>query len=62
MISTCGTGGSSWGDGTLQKQTNVHLPNHDEEMGILAGDFNSDGLLDLIMQDEGGGVLVFLNK
>lgn len=37
------------GDGTFQWETPVKLPDNMEDLGIVPGDFNSDGLLDFIM-------------
>jgi len=34
------------GDGTFQKETSVNLPDNIEDVAIVPGDFNSDGLLD----------------
>jgi hypothetical protein len=50
------------GDGTFQKQTPVSLPGNIEEVGIVAGDWNSDGLLDFVMLPGASGVQVYTQK
>jgi len=50
------------GDGTFQRQTAVSLPGNIEELGIVPGDFNSDGLLDFIMIPAAGGIQSYLQK
>ena len=50
------------GDGTFQRETPVKLPNNIEELGIVAGDFNNDGLLDFIMLPGAGGIEVYMQK
>jgi hypothetical protein len=50
------------GDGTFQHETTVKFPDTFEELGIVAGDFNSDGLLDFVMLPNGGGVRVYTQK
>lgn len=49
------------GDGTFQKLTPVKLPGPfaNGELGIVTGDFNSDGLLDFIFQLSGYGFNVY---
>jgi hypothetical protein len=49
------------GDGTFQKLTPVKLPGPfaNGELGIVTGDFNSDGLLDFIFQLGGYGFNVY---
>jgi hypothetical protein len=47
------------GDGTFQQQTTVKLPGNVEDIGIVPGDFTSDGLLDFIIQPEAGGLLSY---
>ena len=42
------------GDGTFQHETTVKFPDTFEELGIVPGDFNSDGLLDFAMLPNGG--------
>ncbi len=50
------------GDGTFQPQTEVKIgpKTSDGETGIAVGDFNSDGLLDFIFQEGGGGFIEYL--
>ncbi len=50
------------GDGTFQPQHSVKiLPKYSNaECGMAVGDFNSDGLLDFILQDGGSGFLEYL--
>jgi len=48
------------GDGTFQPETAVHLPDNIEDLGIVSGDFNSDGLLDFVMLN--AGVQVYTQK
>ncbi|HEY6766090.1 MAG TPA: VCBS repeat-containing protein [Candidatus Sulfotelmatobacter sp.] len=52
------------GDGTFQpKQTMKHLPGaYTGEIGVLTGDFNSDGLLDLLLQPGLGDPVVYLQQ
>ena len=50
------------GNGTLQKQTAVFLPGLIEDVGIVAGDWNSDGLLDFVMIPGASGVEVYNQK
>jgi hypothetical protein len=43
------------GDGTFQKAKKLNLPqNFGGEIGLIPGDFNSDGLLDFVMVGPGG--------
>ncbi len=50
------------GDGTFQKATKISLPqNSGGEIGILSGDFNSDGLLDFVLAGN-GGLSVYIQK
>jgi hypothetical protein len=43
------------GDGTFQKAKKINLPdNGGGDIGLLPGDFNSDGLLDFVMVDASG--------
>ena len=48
------------GDGTFQKETTVSLPDNIEDLAIVPGDFNSDGLLDFVMLN--AGIQVYLQK
>jgi hypothetical protein len=48
------------GDGTLQRETAVKLPDNIEDLGIVSGDFNSDGLLDFVMLN--AGIQVYTQK
>ena len=48
------------GDGTFQKETTVNLPDNIEDLAIVPGDFNSDGLLDFIMLN--AGIQVYTQK
>jgi hypothetical protein len=50
------------GDGTFQPETAVNLPDNIEELAIVPGDFNSDGLLDFIMLPAAGGIQVYTQK
>jgi hypothetical protein len=50
------------GNGTFQPETAVNLPNDIEDLGIVPGDFNSDGLLDFIMLPAAGGIQVYPQK
>jgi hypothetical protein len=50
------------GDGTFQREATVNLPNNIEDLGIVPGDFNSDGLLDFIMLPAAGGIQVYTQK
>jgi hypothetical protein len=47
-------------DGTFQPETAVNLPDNIEDLGIVAGDFNSDGLLDFVMLN--AGIQVYTQK
>jgi len=50
------------GDGTFQKAKKISLPqNSGGEMGIVSGDFNSDGLLDFVLIGN-GGLSVYIQK
>jgi FG-GAP-like repeat len=50
------------GNGTFQAAQNVSIPQIPAaELGIVVGDFNSDGLLDFIFQT-GGGMEVFIQE
>ena len=52
------------GDGTFQKKKIITLPGspyYNAELGIVPADFNSDGLLDFILQ-EPGAATAFLQK
>jgi len=48
------------GDGTFRPETAVDLPDNIEDLGIVAGDFNSDGLLDFVMLN--AGIQVYIQK
>jgi hypothetical protein len=50
------------GDGTFKPQSPVKIKSKDSngETGIAVGDFNSDGLLDFILQEGGGGFIEYL--
>jgi len=48
------------GDGTFQRETAVILPDNIEDLGIVPGDFNSDGLLDFVMLN--AGIQVYVQK
>ena len=50
------------GDGTFQRETVVNLPDNIEDLGIVTGDFNSDGLLDFVMLPAAGGIQVYTQK
>jgi hypothetical protein len=50
------------GDGTFQKETKVSLPDLVEDLGLVVGDWNSDGLLDFVMLPEAYGVQVYSQK
>lgn len=50
------------GDGTFQPPTKIALPDNVSDLGIVPGDFNSDGLLDFVMRPEAGGIQVYLQK
>jgi hypothetical protein len=50
------------GDGTFKRETVVNLPDNIEDLGIVPGDFNSDGLLDFIMLPGAGGIQSYLQK
>jgi hypothetical protein len=50
------------GDGTFQRETVVNLPDNIEDLGIVPGDFNSDGLLDFIMLPAAGGIQVYTQE
>jgi hypothetical protein len=50
------------GDGTFQKARKIVLPqNGGGEIGIVQGDFNSDGLLDFVLAGN-GGLTVYIEK
>jgi hypothetical protein len=50
------------GDGTFQKAKRISLPdNGGGEVGLVPGDFNSDGLLDFVMVDA-SGLEVYIQK
>jgi hypothetical protein len=49
------------GDGTFHRETTVKFPDTFEELGIVPGDFNSDGLLDFVMLPT-AGVRVYIQK
>jgi hypothetical protein len=48
------------GDGTFKKETTVKLPDNIEDLAIVPGDFNSDGLLDFVMVN--AGIQVYVQK
>jgi hypothetical protein len=48
------------GDGTFQRETAVKLPDNIEDLAIVPGDFNSDGLLDFVMLN--AGIQVYTQK
>ncbi len=50
------------GDGTFQPQHAIKIgpKTTDGETGIAVGDFNSDGLLDFVLQEGGGGFIEYL--
>jgi hypothetical protein len=48
------------GDGTFRRETAVKLPDNIEDLGIVSGDFNSDGLLDFVMLN--AGIQVYVQK
>jgi hypothetical protein len=50
------------GNGTFQKETAVKLPDNIEDLGIVPGDFNNDGLLDFIMLPGAGGIQSYVQK
>jgi hypothetical protein len=52
------------GDGTFQSEKEIQLPggSANGELGIVVGDFNSDGLLDFIFQRGGWGLAEYLQK
>jgi hypothetical protein len=50
------------GDGSFQKETTVRLPDNMEDVAIVPGDFNSDGLLDFITLPIAGGIQVYTQK
>jgi hypothetical protein len=50
------------GDGSFQRETAVKLPGNIEDLGIVPGDFNSDGLLDFVMVPGAGGVEAYMQK
>jgi FG-GAP-like repeat len=58
MASVIGCLPFGWGNGngTFQPETAVNLPDNIEDLGIVPGDFNSDGLLDFIMLPAAGGI------
>ena len=49
------------GDGTFQAPQTLASGTQDGELGILVGDFNSDGMLDVTFQN-GGGMNVFVQR
>jgi hypothetical protein len=49
------------GDETFQRETTVKFPDTFEELAIVPGDFNSDGLLDFVMLPT-AGVRVYIQK
>jgi hypothetical protein len=49
------------GDGTFQVPETLFSGGHDGELGVVTGDFNADGLLDVIFSD-GLGMDVFLQS
>ena len=51
------------GDGTFQKAQKLQLPGGAAgELGIVAGDFNSDGLLDFVFETPRAGLWVYVQK
>ncbi len=52
------------GDGTFQSEKQIQLPGGPDngELGIVVGDFNSDGLLDFIFLRGGWGMAEYLQK
>ena len=44
----------------FQPETAVNLPDNIEDLGIVSGDFNSDGLLDFVMLN--AGIQVYVQK
>src|SRR5580692_323367 len=50
------------GDGTFRRETAVTLPDNIEDLVIVPGDFNSDGLLDFVTLPGAGGIQVYLQK
>lgn len=53
------------GDGTFQRRKQVVIPGYpgqNGELGIVTGDFNSDGLLDFIFQTGGFAIDIFLQE
>jgi hypothetical protein len=60
MASVIGCLPFGWGNGngTFQPETAVNLPDDLEDLGIVPGDFDSDGLLDFIMLPAAGGIQV----
>ena len=51
------------GDGTFQPKTQIATPpRYSGELGIVTGDFNSDGLLDFVFQLGGFGIEVYPQK
>jgi hypothetical protein len=49
------------GDGTFRKVQSMELPAATEQ-GIVVGDFNSDGLLDFVVESVGDGLWVFVQQ
>ena len=49
-------------DGTFRHETTVNFPDTFQELVIVPGDFNSDGLLDFVMLPGAGGVRSYLQK
>jgi hypothetical protein len=64
MASVIGCLPFGWGNGngTFQPETAVNLPDNIKDLGIVPGDFNSDGLLDFIMLPAAGGIQVYPQK
>jgi hypothetical protein len=50
------------GNGTFQKQSAVFLPGLIEDVGVVPGDWNADGLLDFVMIPGASGVQVYTQK
>jgi hypothetical protein len=48
------------GDGTFQTPQSINVGQSDGETGIVVGDFNSDGLLDFVFQNN--GMVVYTQK
>ena len=53
-----------WGTEMVPSKRKVWLsfPDNIEDLGIVPGDFNSDGLLDFIMLPAAGGIQVYTQK